>query len=393
MFDPTGVPEVVLGIDPGLSRCGYGVVRRDGSTFRAVAYGVIRTPPSDELPVRLATLLTELEALLVDFPPAAVAVERVLFQVNTRTAMSVGQASGLALALAGRAGIPVVMYSPNEVKLAVAGDGGAGKEEVQQMVTRLLKLAEPPRPPDAADALALALCHWWRAPHARRRRGRRPAGAAPGRGDRRRGGPGGRTGEGHRMIGSVRGTVVERTATGEVLVEVGGVGYRVHVPASALPTLHPADTAFLFTHLHVREDAMVLYGFPTRDERDTFEALIGTTGVGPKLALAMLSVHSPSALRRALLEDDLAALTSVPGVGKRTAQRLLVELKARLEVPELDLTETGGGPAPRAEVRAALAGLGYGPDEVRDVLAQLPEGGTVEDLLREALKLLAVTRA
>jgi Holliday junction DNA helicase RuvA len=195
------------------------------------------------------------------------------------------------------------------------------------------------------------------------------------------------------MIGSVRGSVVERTATGEVLVEVGGVGYRVHVPASALPTLHPGDAAFLFTHLHVREDAMLLYGFPTRDERDTFEALIGTTGVGPKLALAMLSVHSPTALRRALLEDDLAALTLVPGVGKRTAQRLLVELKARLEVPELDLTETGGGPAPRAEVRAALAGLGYGPDEVRDVVAQLPEGGTVEDLLREALKLLAVTRA
>jgi Holliday junction DNA helicase RuvA len=194
------------------------------------------------------------------------------------------------------------------------------------------------------------------------------------------------------MIGSVRGSVVERTATGEVLVEVGGVGYRVHVPASALPTLHPGDAAFLFTHLHVREDAMLLYGFPTRDERDTFEALIATTGVGPKLALAMLSVHSPTALRRALLEDDLAALTLVPGVGKRTAQRLLVELKARLEVPELDLAETGGAPAPRAEVRAALAGLGYGPDEVRDVVAQLPEGGTVEDLLREALKLLAVTR-
>ena len=91
-----------------------------------------------------------------------------LFQVNTRTAMSVGQASGLALALAGRAGVPVVQYSPNEVKLAVAGDGGAGKDEVQTMVTRLLQLAEVPDPPDAADALALALCHWWRAPLARR---------------------------------------------------------------------------------------------------------------------------------------------------------------------------------------------------------------------------------
>ena len=191
------------------------------------------------------------------------------------------------------------------------------------------------------------------------------------------------------MIGSVRGTVIERTASGEALVEVGGVGYRVNVPAGALPGLHPGNAAFLFTHLHVREDAMVLYGFPSRDERDTFEALIGTTGVGPKLALAMLSVHSPSSLRRALLEDDLAALTLVPGVGKRTAQRLLVELKSRLEVPELDLSDEGG-PAPRAEVRAALAGLGYGTDEVRDVVAQLPEDGSVEDLLREALKLLSV---
>ena len=195
------------------------------------------------------------------------------------------------------------------------------------------------------------------------------------------------------MIGSVRGTVIERTAAGEVLVEVGGVGYRAFVPAGALPALHPGDAAFLFTHLHVREDAMVLYGFPTRDERDTFEALIATTGVGPKLALAMLSVHSPAGLRRALLEDDLAALTMVPGVGKRTAQRLLVELKTRLEVPELDLAERADAPAPRAEVRVALAGLGYAPDEVRDVVAQLPEEGSVEELLREALKLLAVTHA
>ena len=168
MFDPgseeDGASQLVLGIDPGVSRCGYGVVRRDAGRFEAVAYGVIRTPPSDELPTRLATLLRELEALLVEFPPVAVAVERVLFQVNTRTAMSVGQASGLALALAGRAGVPVTHYSPNEVKLAVAGDGGAGKAEVQHMVARLLSLAEVPHPPDAADALALALCHCWQAP-------------------------------------------------------------------------------------------------------------------------------------------------------------------------------------------------------------------------------------
>ena len=195
------------------------------------------------------------------------------------------------------------------------------------------------------------------------------------------------------MIGSVRGTVLERSASGEVLVEVGGVGYRCLVPIGAMPALTPGGQAFLFTHLHVREDAMTLYGFPTRDERDTFDVLIGASGVGPKLGLAILSVHGPGALRRAVAEDDLDALCLVPGVGKRTAQRLLVELKARLAVPELDITEPGGAPAPRSEVRAALAGLGYAPDEVRDVVAQLPEAGSVEDLLREALKLLSVSHA
>jgi holliday junction DNA helicase RuvA len=198
------------------------------------------------------------------------------------------------------------------------------------------------------------------------------------------------------MIGSVRGSVLERSATGEVLVEVGGVGYRLLVPLRAIPELTPGEAAFLFTHLHVREDAMVLYGFPTRDERDTFEVLIGASGVGPKLALAILSVHPPVALRRALLDDDLDALTLVPGVGKRTAQRLLVELKARLDVPDLDLADVGAGPGPapaRAEVREALTGLGYGPDEVREVLAQLPDDGTVEELLRDALKQLAAVRA
>jgi Holliday junction DNA helicase RuvA len=198
------------------------------------------------------------------------------------------------------------------------------------------------------------------------------------------------------MIGSVRGTVLERAATGEALIEVGGVGYRVLVPLRAIPELDPGAPAFLFTHLHVRDDAMVLFGFPTRDERDTFEVLIGASGVGPKLALAILSVHPPTALRRALLDDDLAALTLVPGVGKRTAQRLLVELKARLDVPELVVADGAGSttaaPA-RAEVREALTGLGYAPDEVRDVLGQLPDDGNVEDLLRDALKLLAAVRA
>jgi Holliday junction DNA helicase RuvA len=195
------------------------------------------------------------------------------------------------------------------------------------------------------------------------------------------------------MIGSVRGTVIERTTSGEVLIEVGGVGYRVSVPLRAVPTLEPGANAFLFTHLHVREDAMVLYGFSSRDERDTFEALISATGVGPKLGLAILSVHTPNMLRRSLADDDLDALMLVPGVGKRTAQRLLIELKSRLELPDLDLSDGAGVTAsPRGEVRDALVGLGYSTEEVRATLGQLSEDGTVEELLRDALRLLAGAR-
>ena len=162
MFDLDGS---VLGIDPGLSRCGYGVVRLTaGRKAEALACGVIRTAPSDPLPERLAALAVDLEQLLAEVQPAAVSVERVLFQANARTAMSVGQASGLALATAARMGIAVTQYSPNEVKLAVTGDGAADKVQVQVMVARLLRLDAPPRPPDAADALALALCHLWRVP-------------------------------------------------------------------------------------------------------------------------------------------------------------------------------------------------------------------------------------
>jgi Holliday junction DNA helicase RuvA len=197
------------------------------------------------------------------------------------------------------------------------------------------------------------------------------------------------------MIGSIRGTVLERTASGEALVEVGGVGYRASVPTGTLLKLVPGEPAFLFTHLHVREDAMVLFGFLTRDERDTFEALLVASGVGPKLALAILSVHTPNALRRALVHDDLDALVLVPGVGRRTAQRLLVDLKARLSVPDLDLGEHSTPTSGRAEVREALGGLGYSPDEVREVLANLEadDDAPVEVMLRDALRQLRPSRA
>jgi len=198
------------------------------------------------------------------------------------------------------------------------------------------------------------------------------------------------------VIGSLRGTVLERLPTGEALLEVGGVGYRVLVPLGALSALEPGGLAFLFTHHHVRDDAMVLYGFPSREERDTFEVLLGAAGVGPTLALKILSVHGPLALQRAVADQDLDALILVPGVGKRTGERLLVELRARLDVPIPSgvgaVTGPDGRPLVRAQVREALTGLGYGPEEVRETLTRLPEDGSVEDLLREALRLLVVAR-
>ncbi|MBV8296764.1 MAG: crossover junction endodeoxyribonuclease RuvC [Acidimicrobiia bacterium] len=154
----------VLGVDPGVSWCGYGCVEAARGQTRAIAVGVLSTSPSQPLPERLAALDDDIRDLLRDLRPDVVAVERLFFQTNVRTAMSVGQASGLVLAAASHAGCRVAQYTPNQVKQAVAGYGAAGKDQVQRMVQSLLGLPEVPKPPDAADALALALCHLSMAP-------------------------------------------------------------------------------------------------------------------------------------------------------------------------------------------------------------------------------------
>jgi len=149
----------VLGIDPGLSRCGYGAVNGVGGRLELGASGHLTTPKDQPVAERLAVLWDDLVELLGHLRPEVVVVERVLFQTNARTAMSVGQASGLALAAAAKASIPVVQYSPNEVKQAVTGYGSATKHQVQSMVQVLLAMSELPQPADRADALALAICH------------------------------------------------------------------------------------------------------------------------------------------------------------------------------------------------------------------------------------------
>jgi crossover junction endodeoxyribonuclease RuvC len=159
------VAQRVLGIDPGLTRCGYAVLDSTGAGGpKAMSLGVLRTPPSDQLPQRLAALQAEIVALLREYRPDVVVVEQVFFQVNVRTAMSVGQASGIALAEAAAFGCQVVQYTPNQVKNSVAGWGGADKAQVQKMVQVRLGFSAPPKPADAADAAALALCYLSSAP-------------------------------------------------------------------------------------------------------------------------------------------------------------------------------------------------------------------------------------
>jgi len=199
------------------------------------------------------------------------------------------------------------------------------------------------------------------------------------------------------MIGSLRGTVLERVDGGTVLVEVNGVGYLVSVTPRTLGELEPGTPAFLHVHHHIREDAQLLFGFLGRDERATFQVLINTHGIGPALALAILGTHSPSALVDIVATSDLSALTLVPGVGKKTAERLLVELRNRLDLPMLDPLPVGaagvGGGTAMGNVREALSGLGYGPDEIRDALREVPSSADASTLLRDALKLLGAKRA
>jgi crossover junction endodeoxyribonuclease RuvC len=172
----------VLGIDPGLSRCGFGLVKASArGKHESVEYGVLQTPHTDPLHLRLASMMEQLESLFDRLGPTAVVVERVFFQTNARTAMGVGQASGLALALATRRGCQVHQYTANEVKHAVAGHGSAEKHQMQSMVAKLLSLDAPPKPADAADALGLALCHLASSQLERAAIGAPGIGAAPGR--------------------------------------------------------------------------------------------------------------------------------------------------------------------------------------------------------------------
>lgn len=185
------------------------------------------------------------------------------------------------------------------------------------------------------------------------------------------------------MIAHLEGRIVEKGAD-RVVIGVGGVGYEVLVPTGTIARLPaPGRPTKLFTRLQVRDEAMLVYGFAAPDDRMLFDLLITVTGVGPKVALAVLSSLSSDALRRAVATGDVAALTIVPGIGKKVAGRIVLELRDRLGAAE-EAATTG----PIAEVREALLALGLSAQEARDALAVLPADGDrpVEDLLRDALR-------
>ncbi|MCY4162725.1 MAG: Holliday junction branch migration protein RuvA [bacterium] len=198
------------------------------------------------------------------------------------------------------------------------------------------------------------------------------------------------------MIGSLRGTLLLRDDN-ELVVEVSNIGYRVRVaPNTSVSVGDEGQQVLIHTCHHIREDGQTLFGFCTPQERRLFEALIATHNVGPALGLSILSVHSPTELAAILAADDIDALCLVPGVGKKTAARLLVELKSRLDIGDVTSAISSADAASnpqadaRSEVRQALAELGYGPDEVKEAIAALPESDDISALLRSALQHLAV---
>lgn len=188
------------------------------------------------------------------------------------------------------------------------------------------------------------------------------------------------------MISRVLGTVAQ-VGVDDVVVVYGGLGFKVFIVPPLASELHKGDEVELYTHLIVREDALTLYGFKTEEERKVFEILMSVTGIGPRIGLAALSVFSPNDLRRAVADQDTATLSRIPGVGKKVASRMLVELGDKLglpaQLPEASVPSAG---VVEAEVKAALIGLGWNETKAESVLSELGGNGlNASDLLRAAL--------
>jgi len=185
------------------------------------------------------------------------------------------------------------------------------------------------------------------------------------------------------MIGRLRGTIVDKGIE-TVVLDVGGVGYVIAITPRTLAALPGVgEEAVVHTHLHVREDQLSLYGFESTDDRDLFELLLGVSGVGPKVAMAICATFTFSELRTIVTAGDLGSLTTVPGIGKRSAEKLMVELRPKMEASSEVALATSGA---LSEAREALEGLGYAPEEIRGTLSSLPSDLSVEELVKRSLQ-------
>ena len=361
---------IVLGFDPGTASTGWGVIEQDGNRLKSLGHGCIVTSAKDETHVRLRKIHDEARLLIKRFKPDIVVLEELFVNVNVRTALAVGQAKGVLYLAASDLAAAPREYSPLQIKLAVTGYGRASKVQVQEMTKVILGLSRIPQPDHAADALAVAITHTHHNSDGVHRCVAPPQEEGP-------------------VIASVRGTLL--LVDGErAVVDVGGIGLEVLASGRTLATLAGGlgKEVSLHTYLHVREDALQLFGFRAVDERAFFLWLIAVSGVGPKVALAVLSGYPVADLELAVARDDVKKFESIPGIGKKLAQRLVVELKDK--VGGLPSAAVAAGPATVAggaflEARSALQNLGLSLREAEQALRGAPDDAPVEELVKYAL--------
>ena len=347
---------LVLGVDPGLARTGYAVVSR-GNPHRVLVMGIIRTPVKWPIEKRLQELSNDLSDVIRRYRPVALALEKVYIKGNRSAASAVERATGVVMLTAAEGGIFVTEYSPSTVKKTVTGDGG------RHQGSRSGHPAEDPQSPRERIA-----------PRRLRRSGCGRLPPAP---------PAFGTGA---VIGSLRGVLTEKKPEG-VTIDVGGVGYEVAMAPSAVENLagEPGEV-LISTHLQVWSEGMRLFGFARPEERDLFRLLISAQGVGPKVGLAILATLGAGTVREAVRSEDVTTFTRVSGVGKKTAQRLILDLRGKLEAAEANVVS---GATRSSQLWEALAGLGYRTGEIRRAAAAVDLGDSFEDQLRAALRELA----
>ena len=378
-----GIVLVVFGIDPGYAIVGWGAINFQSNTYKTLGYGAIETVAGTDFNKRLEYIYDETYAILNRCRPDALAIEKLYFQTNQKTAINVAQARGVTLLAAQKLKIPIFEYTPLQVKTAVTGYGKAKKPQVMEMTARLLKLKEIPKPDDTCDALAIAI---HRNVALKNVNYVHTGGRLTAQKSNVRKGT-------LNMLYSVRGKLIAIESNAAV-VECGGVGYMCQTTMNTLKAVKLNTEVTLYTYLNVREDAVDLFGFATKAELETFKNLISVSGVGPKAGLAVLSELSPEQVAMAIASDDLKTITRAQGIGKKIAQRIVLELKDKLAKAAKEdssfaqaaqnSVNVSTGNVPKAI--EALGVLGYSPSDVSPVLATLDSALPVEQLISLTLK-------